>query len=84
MILVNALSICAPYQSNGCAGNTINILTKRLIATGIQLVNIYIFGLYRSLWEYASIEEYSNIYRKRWFAAVVNLWWELLLETDSQ
>ncbi len=37
------------------------ILSNALAVTALQLVIFYLFGLYRSLWEYASIEEMMQI-----------------------
>jgi len=47
-------------------------LRNALIATVIQLVIFYLFGLYRSLWEYASIEELLQIFIATIAAAGVN------------
>jgi len=76
MILVNAslylallirFDMAVPVQYNE------TFLRNALIATGIQLVIFYLFGLYRSLWEYASIEELLQIFIATIVAAGVNL-----------
>jgi len=43
------------------------------IVTAMQVGIFYLFGLYRSLWEYASIEELFQIFLATLFAASVNL-----------
>lgn len=43
------------------------------IVTAIQVGIFYLFGLYRSLWEYASIEELFQIFLATLLAASVNL-----------
>lgn len=54
-------------------------LQNALIATIIQIAIFYLFGLYKSLWEYASIEELLQIFIATVLAAGVNFMVGLLM-----
>ncbi len=76
MILVNAslyLALLIRFDTVVPGQYYQTFLRNALVVTVIQIIIFYLFGLYRSLWEYASIEELLQIFIATLLSAGVNL-----------